>query len=332
MTTFLTHTLRCKYSGVAIGTMEFMTCAGALPYLSHWNEMTAIHPIFSLNEGKLLAFTRSEWNRLAKAVADHEASHVEEQTLQVATLAVLHTLGGIIQEAPALPPIHTVQTELPRLFVLAYWKHYLDSRRFRFPEWKINKFNATDRFETLHYYLDACFQVKEDYERGVKEAVEKEKAAAAERALRMLRDSWIVPASKKALFRWVRAHLPERYEADGQGWMSTLFCGNDSTILDFDLDETQLMEDIIMGECPPGTGIMKAVLDRIQAIKTMQRNHTEAFTVDFESFLTPEQAAAKDTQKEVVALPEPQLAQFATKAQYFKARALWYLQQRGMQS
>lgn len=337
------HPISCALSGVAIGTLEFVTCAGHVPYLSHWDNMTALHPIFSLPMNKRLAFARHEWNRLAKASEDEETTKTEDLHLRVTFLAVLHSLDSINQTAPGLPAIHIVQSQMNRLFALAYWKHYLESKRFAFPEFKINKANLNDKFENLHHYLDACFAIKEDYETKVEEAVEKEKLAAADRALKALRDSWITPTSNKALWRWVKAHMPSRYEADAQGWMSTLFLGNQSTVLDFDSDEVDLMQQIIEGECPAGTGIMKAVRDRIEWIKTVQSDHREAFTVNFEDYLPPKaqhRSVATDgsiafsedmKDDELVEMPaEPKQETFANKVLWIKARAMWMLQCRAI--
>lgn len=310
----LKHVITCNYSGLPIGTLEYITTAGHTPYLSHWKEMVALHPVFSLSEAKLLAYSRSEYERLAKL---DEPTEQEEKILQVCFLALLHTFGSIQQQAPALPPYHIVQSQMRRVFALAYWKHHLDSKRFSFPEIKINKVNRNHKFETIQYYLDACFALKEEYERGVKDAVEKEKAAAAERAMKLLRNSWIVPVSRKELWRWVRAHMPPRYEADAQGWMSTLFLGNDRTVLDFDADEVDLMQSIIEGECPTGTPILHAVRERCAAIKKVITDHKEAFDVDYEQIPDALPAAKEPAQKD-----------FPTLAAFIKAKATWYLQQR----
>jgi hypothetical protein len=210
MSNRLTYNITCKYSGLQIGVLEYDTVAGHMPYLSHWDNMVALHPVFSLSTGKLMAFARSEWNRLAKASEDEQTTQVEDNILRVCFLAVLHTLGSIKQEVPALPPLHVVQSNMSRLFAIAYWHHYLDSQRFKFPAYKINRLNKNAGFDGIKDYIDLCFDIKRDYEQGVDDLVEKEKALAAEKALKALRDSWVVPVSNKQLWRWVRAHLPSK--------------------------------------------------------------------------------------------------------------------------
>lgn len=326
----LKHQLICQYSGLQIGTLEYETVAGHMPYLTHWDGMCAIHPVFSLPKPKLLAFARNEWNRLAKAAENEETTEHESNCLRVCFLAVLHGLDSIKQEAAALPPLAIVQNNMNKLFTLSYWHYHLESKRFAFPEFKINKLNANGRFDNINHYLDACFSVKEEYESGVSDLVEQEKVNAAERALKALRNSWITPVGNKALWRWVRAHLPEKYSADAQGWMGTLFLGNEKTILDFDKDEIELMIEIITSECPAGTAILKPVRERLDKILQIHIDNKEAFTVDFaeyESFDTPEAALAAVMADEVVMIA-PNPADFAKKVDYIRAHALFYLKQR----
>ena len=325
MSKHISFQLRCQLTGLQIGTLEYDTVAGHAPWFSHWNGMQARHPMFSLPRVKLLAFARSGWNRLAKASADGETTEKEDTILRVAFLAVLHSLGSVKQTLPGLPAIHIVQNNMNRLFALAYWHHYLDSKRFGFPEYRVSKINANADFLYVGDYLDVCFAIKEDYEKGINDLEEQERAQAAERALKQLRNSWVVPVSNKQLWKWVLANLPERYKADAMGWMGTIFCGTERSILAFDKDEHQLMQDIVLSNCPIGTGVMKAVETRLNAIMTIYNDHKEAFSVDLSSYAEPD-----DAPKTV--LVAPKRSDFVTLGEFIKANATYYLQQRARDS
>lgn len=320
----LTHQIHCRFSGVLIGALSYEVVAGHMPYISYWNEMQAMHPAFSMPTSKLLAYARGEHNRLMRLSEDGEATAAQNQILQVCWLATLHSLGSIRQETVALPSIQVVQATMQKLFALAYWHWRLDSKRFGFPEFKINRLNSNDRFQNVSHYLDACFAIKEDYEAGISELEELEKARAAESALKALRNAWIVPVSKKALWQWVRAHLPEKHSADAQGWMGTIFLGSDRTVLDFDLDEIEMMEHIILGECPPGTGVLAAVRERIDAIKKVHIDRREAFSLDLTDFSEIIQEAAGTL---AAPKPEPLRSDFPSTGSFLKARAAWWLGQ-----
>lgn len=329
--TTLSYNIHCQYSGVYIGKLDYMVVAGHMPYLSHWDKMAAMHPIFSFPTSKLLAFSRSEWNRLAGAVEDEQATEQETTLLRVCFLAVLHSLDSVKQESPSLPPMHIVQTQMQRLFKLAFWYHYLDSKRFNFPRLKINKANQNTAFTNISDYIDLCFDIRQDYEEGVNDLVETEKIAAAERALLALRNSWITPASNKALWRWISANLPDKYEADKQGWMPTIFCGTDSKILSFEKEDIILLEEIITSEMPIGTPILSAVRTRLDFIIKTYTDHKEAFTVDFDDFdLDESMVQARSVSIAPASMEAPKASDFPTKIAYIKANALYYLQQRAI--
>jgi len=307
--------IRCRFSGLLIGKLQYEVIAGYQPYLSHWKEMQAMHPVFSMPTNRMLSFTRKLYEDLIKASEDGEATQAEDDLLRVSWLACLHSLGSIRQEAEALPTIDVVHKTMKKLVALAYWKHILNSQRFGFPEFKINRINANTRFDNIDYYLEACFDLRKEYETGITELEELEKKKQADQALAALRSSWVVPVSNRALWKWVRAHLPAKYEADAQGWMSTLFLGNDKTVCDFDVDELDLMNQIICGECPQGTGVLAAVRARMDHVRKVMVDSKTAFDID----LSPYQPASAEP------VAEPVRKDFTKESDFIRARAVWWL-------
>lgn len=310
--------IKCRFSGLLIGKLEYEVLEGYQPWLSHWKDMQAVHPVFSMPTQRLLAYTRKNYEQLIKASEDGEATHQENDKLRVSWLACLHSLGSIKQEAVALPDLQVVHRTMKKLVALAYWKHVLDSKRFGFPTFKINRVNANTRFDNIDFYIDACFELKDAYDKGITDLEELERKHQADKALAALRSSWVVPVSNKALWRWVRAHLPAKYEADAQGWMSTLFLGNEKAVCEFDPDEVDLMDQIICGECPQGTGVLTAVRARIEAVRKMIVDSRTAFDIDLTDFAAP--ASEVDE-------PEPQRKDFAKDSAFIRARAMWWLGQ-----
>lgn len=298
----LNTTLRCRLSGLPVGALQVETTAGALPYLAHWDKLVIRHPVFSLSEFKLFEFTKKEWTRLAKQAADEELTHAESNILCVSYLAVLHTFGSIQQDQPCLPPLGVVQSTLNKVLALAYWKYYLESHRFKFPQYRICVGNGNTAFENINDYLDLCFECKDSYETKINEIEEESKARAARAAMEALTREWVSPVSRKVLWAWVRHYLPERYAADKVGWMNTLFLGGGNAIIEFQEEDIQMLEDIIVGECPVGTGVMKAVRDRIKQIWTIWKAHHETFSIDLEDYAVNQGVLVNGVQ---VAMPDP---------------------------
>jgi hypothetical protein len=280
----LKHRIRCKFSGLQIGELSVTTAAGAMAYVSYWDKCLAYHPVFSLSTDKLLKFAKYEWDRLAQRAADQEATQEESDILCVSYLAMLHRLDSLRQDVPALPRLSIVQDTIERLFDLAYWKWHVESASFAFPTLHISKLNGNADFGNIGDYLDICLERRTDYEAQIDDAKEQEKVRAAQRAIKALASEWITPVSKKTLWAWVRAHLPEKYQADGQGWLNTLFLGGSAAIIEFDEDEIDLAEEIITASCPIGTGIMLAVRARLDAIRSTWSQYHKAFEIEMSDF------------------------------------------------
>jgi len=324
------YTLKCTLTGTPIGSLTLYQVAGVLPYLGLWRDSTAHHPIFAMPTHRLLAFARGEYQRLIKRSKDEEATEVEECTLRICFVAVLHTFGRVRQDAPAMPPIEVVQQWMPRLFKLAYWKHYLNSARFQFPEWRLNAVNANEKMQNVGYYIEACEELRRDYELGKKSLAEEAALRATEEAMKKLRSTWIAPVGKKALWKWCAAHLADsKYALDAQKWMGDLFLGSSRTILDWEDEKSQtleaikLLQDYILDACPGGNIIMHAVQERIEEIRKLVLDHVEAFTVDLGEWARPELEVAD---------PEPQLTDFPSKVHWIRAHAQWNLQKRALEA
>lgn len=323
---YLKTRLHCTVSGLYIGQLEFLTTAGTQAYLSHWNGLIAKHPVFSMDFSKLVKFARSEWDRLAQRASEDALEEGDSNILRVTFLALLHSMDCIKQDHPVLPPLATVVTHMKGVLYLSTWKFHLESKRFVFPTLHLSKHNANERFENLKDYLDVCFAKKEEYETAVRKSEDEEKVRMAERAAAALSSSWVTPVSKKLLWDWVQAHLPERYQVDGMYWMADLFLGSRSKILEFDKDEIDMLEEIVCGECPAGTGVMFAVRTRIEQVRAIWTAHYEEFEIDLADYADQADILVNGERK---APPdpgeEPQMRDFKSKAEFYVAKGTWHV-------
>lgn len=326
MTQFVETKLHCVLSGLQIGTLQFMTTAGTAAYLSHWNGLVAKHPVFSMEYHKLFKFARHEWERLAQRAEDESISEAESDILRVTFLALLHSLGSIKQDDPGLPDLSTVQSNMEALLHLAGWKFYLESQRFQFPTLHICKFNRNQTLGNVKDYLDVCFELRKEYATKVRAKEEAAKVAIAEEAAKQLTSSWAKPVSKKLLWTWVQSHLPEKYKVDSQNWMATIFLGGKLAIVGWELEDIDLLEEIILSECPLGTGVMPAVRARLDEIRKIWKEYNSDFEFDLADF---SDNAGMRVNGELVAEPdpgpEPQQSEFTSKSQYYVARGKWFM-------
>lgn len=317
------HPLYCNYTGVHLGNLDLTITAGHLPYMSHWNDMVTHHALFSIDSYKLCQHMTDEWRRLSLLIANEEATAHETENLQVGFVALLHSLDSIDRDRGSigLPSILTVQTNLQSLVALNYWRVYLASKKFSFPRLHISKLNDNASLENIKDYLKTCWEQKERYEKNMDDVLELERSRVAERAILAIRESWIKPAGKKLLWQYCLGYLQGQWASDASGWMRTLFLGTSNNAINFDYDEIELMEEIIFANLPAdNASVNYSVRERLNQIKNDWKQHYDAFQIE-------------ESQEEFIAilkvehanLPEPQQADFPSKAAFFVARAKWQL-------
>ncbi len=320
-------TLYCSLSGVQIGVLTLTgASAGASPYVRNFDRLVTLHPIFSMETSRLLAFSRTMLRQVGE-----DSSDDNKQTLRILFLAVLHSLECVEQDIPALPPMWVVQSNFKALFSLAYWKYALESARFKFPTYKINKRNSNSDFREIKSYLDLCFEIKEEYSSEVRTRDEAARIEAASRAEKKLRSSWVSPLSNREMWSWIQSQLADtKYKSDSEGWMATIFLSKtDKAICQFDKEEITLFDEIIQSECISDNGLMFAVRARIEEIKKIWSDNKEAFEVDFEDFdVDAELVSARSVSKTTESTDAPKESDYPNKVAFIRANALWYLQQR----
>jgi hypothetical protein len=318
-----THPLICQYTGLTLGRIELITVAGHVPFLSQWKNTQVIHPLFSLDLGALLSFAKNSWNNFCSLTPEESANaqftERQEKILQVTALAILHNIADVQQTTQWLPTIQEVSGCWSSLIQLAYWKSYLESNRFRFPALRISKFNKGIE---LQPYLQNCWKVKKDYESKVREAVELEKLESAERALVALRNDLVTkaPRSKKLLWRWFLAHIPQRYARDTEGWMWELFdAETEQEIQEFTIADIDLFEEIVLCEIPTGSSVSHAFLERIAYKRKVLTNRFQTFEI-----LVPEMVRL-EKEAGTISMTEPRLVDYPSKIKWMVAHAKWRL-------
>jgi len=273
-----------------------------------------------------------EWERLGKDVVEGQSTDYENQLLCIGFSALLHNLGSIRQDRDSvgIPAISTVQRNLESLLALTTWKDYLASKSFQFPELHISQLNDNSALGAIHDYLGLCWARTEEYEAGISDLQEKEKAVIAGKAILAIRASFYKPVSKKLLWTYIHANLPKQWQSDA--WLGTIFLSSNSNIINWDWEEIELFEEII-DSCLAASNVSKtgtqnqegsviayAVRERLQEVKRVWQDHYSAFTIEEEglNFIA-------NFMDEWAGKPEPQLAEYPTRARYIQAKAKWQL-------
>lgn len=314
--------LQCKRSGLVVGSLNVLAVAGHMPVVAQWKDSMVLHPLFSLQPVALLKFSRNTWFRYCNFTVEEgeneQLTSKQEQTLQVAALAMLHNLADVRQDIPWLPSWPDVSSQWASLMAISYWKCYLDSARFNFPAIHLSRMESDF---SLRDYVQACWKVKKQYETTVNEKIELEKLKAAEFAAIALRDelAGARPTSIRQLWRWFVANMPKRYAKDLEGWMSEIFFSKGEQIRQFTIKDIDTFEEYFLSECPIGSSISHAFTEVIASKRTYLQQHFEAFEI-----IVPQAIIAAKASGEISAI-EPQLANYPTRVAYIIAHAKWRL-------
>lgn len=337
------YTIYCSYTGVPVATMQLIQQWGKLPYLANWKDNAAAHPLFSLPRHQLLGQTRKHWNALFRNSSDR-ATRVQKEQFQVAFVAILHSLGSIKQDTPVLPEFHTVASNMQRLLELAYWLHFLQSKRFAFPTLRINKLNNNTVLHDINNYFDVCDEKRADYTKSKDARAEDAKLRAADRAEKAVRAGHMRAISKKALWNWfiasIQEHAGKKFQLpEWQEWREDsekLWFGSENQQLQYSLDDCDSIADVLITNCELGTIVSHAFRTELEKIRKHISNHLQIFEIDWTATLKPsvqrtdalgnvlgEQSRIEDTPPEKPAEQAPQPHEFATRILFLKAEAKW---------
>lgn len=322
--------------------MNLIQQAGKMPFLSQWKDSQAFHPLFSLPQQQLLAWTRKNWNSIFRSSALDHITDIQRQQFQIAFMAILHSLNCIDQQIPALPDFHTVNTNMQRLLELAYWYNYLDSKRFKFPTLRINKLNGNRALQDIGVYFDICDSVRADWSRSKEAKFEDAKLEAARRAEKAVRGSHVRAVSKKALWNWFLSSmqnenskkyaLPEWVEWKEES--AKLWFASENQQLQYSCDDVNSIEEVFLTVCTLGTTVSHAFTTELTKIRDNISNHQKVFEIDWEATMRPKVSrtdgvgnliGSSDIANTSPDAPgkEPQLHEFRSRSEYIRAKAKW---------
>ena len=327
--------LVCPRTDITVGALTTINVAGHMPLLGDWRETQVLHPIFSLQPVALLQFARNTWLRFCALTTeesiDPAVSAAQEKMLCIATLAMLHHLTDVRQDIPWIPAWKDVSDNWTSLMAISYWKAYLDSERFKFPQLRISKL---EKDVDLKHFLQICWQRKKEYENKINtltiEQAERDKLALAESSMVKQRDAVAGkrPLSIKLLWRWFEQNMPKRYAKDMDvptGWMWEIFTADSKSILEYTVRDVEMFEEIVVSECPTGSTISHAFLEIIRSKHELLTAHFNTYEI-----IIPDSIAAAVAGGEIEPnKPAPVITDYPTRMAWFKAKCQWDLAQVG---
>lgn len=329
--------LHCQRTGIYIGSISTINVAGHSPFLGQWRDSQAFHPVFSLPAGAKLKLARESYLRFcalsADEIANTELVAKQEELMQVLLVAILHDMADVKQDSKWMPTFATTVANWKSLISLSYWRLYLESTRFKFPSFRV--FPATADGD-LRGFLEACWERKKDYERGITAAIDREaaaQAAEAERIMVRIRDDIAGkrPMAPKLLWRWFEQNMPKRYTKDINGWMSDIFFANEKQLhqLEVTVKDIETFAEMAAAELPTGSSISHAFFEVVNSKHQLLANYYQGYAIldsDWEAdFVVDQPTTVAGEAVAVEPQPEPQRHEFDSTAKYLIAKSKWHL-------
>lgn len=306
--------LVCARSGVFLGKFyPSVGLASTTPYVNAWKETTFLHPIFSLSLSTLLHRATACWTLEKTGTRQFPIQHK-----QLLLLAMLHASGCIRQDVAGLPSPKIVEIHFPRVIELLGWKNDQASERLQFPRlhiWKgAIREDETNLFANVPMWIGACEGVKEEWESVTRETQKKAKALASAAAMRNIRRAMYQDISLRRLWNWISTQVPETVLVNNPD-LQQLFFTTEDQINVWEAEDIEALEDLVLQYCELGNSISHEVMKRTKQLMEWYQLYYDTFeivvdTTRFEGFK---------------GMPEPQLKDFKTKAEWLVSVARWKL-------
>lgn len=305
--------LKCSLSGIPLG--KFVPSVGlavATPYVTAWKQTAFLHPVFSLKLSEVLHRSEACWNLEKSGTRTFPTQHK-----QLLFLAMLHASGCIKQDVPGLPAPKTTETFFMQVFEVLTWKYEMATDRIAFPKlhiWKgADREHSGDLFTGVPAWLDACKSARAEYENVSRTRMNAAKAKAKELAMRSIRKSMYQDVSMRRLWNWIKAQVPQS-TLENNPDLEQLFFAEESQIHNWQAEDIEALEDLLLTHCETGNSVSFEVSKRIRQLADWRKTYFDTFEI-----VMPEQFT------EHKGKPEPRPEQYTSRAAYLVAHAKWKL-------
>jgi len=285
-----TKIISCARSGVPL--MEVTTlCSNSWALLQYPHLHNFVHPIYGMPLDKLL-------RKLTAQLLDAESSQwtlfdsaVRELGLSMS--AIMYSLDAMwIPNSDAIESGRLIEPSLPdpkvtvgcaaRLLDLATWYNTETSKRIEFPLWKPSVSAGNLNWHGFSNWLNACFEIREDWTTQKRKYEDKELLTSTTQALQQVRmASMYKKIDFGKVWTWidVQARSNPQYPAGRRETLKTLFMSGDQEPSEWLADDVDDLVMMILDCCDPGNDIMAFIKHRVNSIRSQINDFYNNFTL-----------------------------------------------------
>lgn len=286
-----TKTLCCQRSGLAL--LEVTTlCSNGWALLTQPIFATVVHPIYGMPLDKLL-------RKLSLQLVEAEAvswtiQNTAIRELALSMSAVMYSLDTMwLPLADAITHGRNIESSLPdnkttigcaaRLLNLASWYHHETSKRVQFPLWKPSKSAGNLNWHGFPAWLDACFELKNEWESAKRKAENIDLLDSTEKALATVHMASVykrIDVSK--VWNWIELQASEcsaKYPAGRRETLKTLFMSGELNPEDWNADDCDDLIEMVTDTCDIGNDITHYIRNRVSHIRAAITEFYSNFTI-----------------------------------------------------
>lgn len=338
----LTREITCKRSGVLLASLHIHLFEGQLAYLDSHTESIYLHPFYRLAPVVLIKKLEDSLHRAQES--GWIQSHKEQERLCLLTSALMHALDCIKQDRATLPTYVVASASAGRLLGLAKWFFFLSTQRLEFPVYSISGKNENLGWENFKHWLDAAYQIREDWASKRRQLDQDAKKRAHEASMKEVFSESYRRVDTKKVWNWVHIQLADHFAPGRLETFKSLFLEGDLNAHEWLLDDVEDVKIALVQHCDIGNEIMHFINKRLDGIRALIKDFHSSFTLlgtkESGTFggegQTPEEALfLGEFDRRVEALeelpPAPTREGFATQGLFLKAQAQWNILSRRFQ-
>lgn len=281
----------CQRSGVPL--IETSTlCSNSWALMSEPLFSTLVHPIYDVPLERLL---RKLARQLEDAAAlDWELDQYVVREIGLSMSAIMYSLNTMwLPTAAAVTNGRNIESSLPdqkttvgcaaRLLDLAGWYHHETSKRIAFPLWKPSRNAGNLNWHGFPAWLDACFDIKEEWAKVKRKTESVELTRAVEDALDTVHMSSVYKRIDVAkVWNWVEmqaSHFSIHYPAGRRETLKTLFMTGELNPEDWIADDCDDLIEMVTSTCDIGNDITHFIRTRVSHIRAAINDFYSNFTL-----------------------------------------------------
>ena len=289
--TSTTKLITCQRSGLPL--LEVTTlCSNGWALISQPMMTTFIHPIYNATLDKLCRKLELQLIELDTVEWNVPATSIREVALTMS--AMMYSLGAMWLPNSdnithgrniecSLPDVKTTVGCASRLLALAYWYHFETSKRITFPLWKPSKSAGNLNWHGFPAWLDACFDLKEEWESAKRKKENKELLDSTEMALATVHMATVYKRIDiNKVWNWIElqaADHADQYPLGRRATLKTLFTEGDQAPEDWLPDDCDDLMEMVTTCCDLGNDITHYIRNRMSIIRGVIANFYKDFTI-----------------------------------------------------